>query len=86
MAAAAGLHSFVAQRGHKLPTGVVFAGQSAPSSVINTCSDLRRINPSLRSLSMTSLAKTKHLYLVVFSNAIFTKVSADDVFHSPERQ
>lgn len=38
--AAAGLHSFVAQRGHKLPTGVVFAGQSARSSVINTCSDL----------------------------------------------
>lgn len=38
--AAAGLHSSVAQRGHKLPTGVVFAGQSARSSVINICSDL----------------------------------------------
>lgn len=37
--AAAGLHSSVAQREHKLPTGVVFAGQSAISPVINTCSD-----------------------------------------------
>ncbi len=27
MAAAAGLHSFVAQRGHEQPAGVVFAGQ-----------------------------------------------------------
>lgn len=27
--AAAGLHSFVAQRGHRLPTGAVCAGHSA---------------------------------------------------------